>query len=492
MSIVHTNIKLIIFLSIGKGRASPIVKKRKRNNELEVVENNNLDKSEFIRYRQGKNNDCFQCSLKSALHYNMRILFKFNSNQDTKDQYEKFIQAIDDFKTTQYVKEFFYELKIVADKHHFKFEKIGEKYHAMTFEKQRELFNEGVEGVYMCKILDSSFKNNHWVAISRNLIFDSSWDHAKTFSKDNIQFCSQNVVNGLSDIIYISKHPTPLKSSMNCKRKRKRSKKVVHFTSTAKKNNNQQRFLAIRQKLSDKEQATLDAFIADKKKNFKKTDWILTSTNGNEKVSLEEYIKLVDGDWLHDGTVNYYIDLLSIRDEKLVTNYFRERPSYFFTSFFFEKLSWKPSNSENKDTGKFDSLEKWTTKRNIDIFDYDKLFFPVNVRKCHWLLVVIWLKEKEIRYYDSMGDSYFEFTTSKFLEYMQIVHKIDSTKWRCVNVRKEYDLAQQQNGNDCGVYMLMFCDCLAVDASIKKIKASHAKHSRYRIAHSLMIKKAYK
>ena len=115
----------------------------------------------------------------------------------------------------------------------------------------------------------------------------------------------------------------------------------------------------------------------------------------------------------------------------------------------------------------------------------------MNIAQGHWLLVVIWLKEKEIRYYDSSGDSCFEQTTRKFLEYMQIVHKIDSTKWRCVNVLKEDGLAQQENGNDCGVYMLMFCDCLAVDASMKKFKASHAKISRYRIAHSLMIKKAY-
>ena len=488
INIVHTNIKLTVFLSIGKGRESPIIKKRKRNNELEVVENNNLDVNPYIRFRQGKNNDCFQCSLKSALFYNMQIIFKFSTNQDTKDQYEKFIQAINDFKTTQYVKKFFYELKMVADKNHFKFEKIEKKY--LTFEEQRDLFNEGVEGVYMCKILDSSFKNNHWVAISRNLIFDSSWDHAKAFSKDNIQSCSQNVVNGLSDIIYISKRPTPLKSSMTRKRKRKRSKKV-QFTSTVKRNSLLLTFFVIKQKLSGKEQATLDAFIEENKKNFDESDWILRSHHGAEKVSLGEYIKLVSGDWLHDGTVNFYMNLLSIRDEKFVNNYLRKQRSYFFTSFFFERLLWKPSDCKDKTTGKFDQLQKWTTKRNINIFDYDKLFFPVNISNGHWLLVVIWLKEKEIRYYDSMGDSYFEHTTKKFLDYMQIVHKIDSTKWRCVNVRKEDGLAQQENGNDCGVYMLMFCDCLAVDVSMKKFKASQAKISRYRIANSLMIKKAY-
>ena len=121
INIVHTNIKLIVFLSIGKGRESPVIKKRKRNNELEVVESNNLDVNPYIRFRQGKNNDCFQCSLKSALFYNMRIIFKFSPNLDTKDQYEKFIQAIDDFKTTQYVKEFFYELERIRN------EKVGDE-----------------------------------------------------------------------------------------------------------------------------------------------------------------------------------------------------------------------------------------------------------------------------------------------------------------------------------------------------------------------------
>ena len=40
---------------------------------------------------------------------------------------------------------------------------------------------------------------------------------------------------------------------------------------------------------------------------------------------------------------------------------------------------------------------------SFDIFDRDKIFCPVNLGNTHWCMAVIFMQEKRIQYYDSMG-----------------------------------------------------------------------------------------
>ena len=40
-----------------------------------------------------------------------------------------------------------------------------------------------------------------------------------------------------------------------------------------------------------------------------------------------------------------------------------------------------------------------------DIFNLDKIFFPVNVGRTHWVVTVAYMQEKRIQFYDSFGDS---------------------------------------------------------------------------------------
>jgi Ulp1 family protease len=39
-----------------------------------------------------------------------------------------------------------------------------------------------------------------------------------------------------------------------------------------------------------------------------------------------------------------------------------------------------------------------------DIFSLDKIFFPVNVSRTHWVVTVAFMQEKKIQFYDSLGD----------------------------------------------------------------------------------------
>ena len=44
-----------------------------------------------------------------------------------------------------------------------------------------------------------------------------------------------------------------------------------------------------------------------------------------------------------------------------------------------------------------------TTPRQIDLFDKDIIFFPVNLANMHWVLAVINKRKKRFEYYDSLA-----------------------------------------------------------------------------------------
>ena len=44
---------------------------------------------------------------------------------------------------------------------------------------------------------------------------------------------------------------------------------------------------------------------------------------------------------------------------------------------------------------------RWT--KNFDIFEKDKLFFPINIDNTHWTMMVVYVQDKRVMYLDSMG-----------------------------------------------------------------------------------------
>jgi Ulp1 family protease len=61
-----------------------------------------------------------------------------------------------------------------------------------------------------------------------------------------------------------------------------------------------------------------------------------------------------------------------------------------------------------------------------DIFNLDKIFFPVNVGRTHWVVVVAFMQEKRIQFFDSFGDSGRDWMEAVFL-YIKDEH-IDKKK----------------------------------------------------------------
>jgi hypothetical protein len=112
----------------------------------------------------------------------------------------------------------------------------------------------------------------------------------------------------------------------------------------------------------------------------------------NVHVTREKIRCLRPGVWLNDEVVNFYMQLLLTRDRRLCTEDPARRPSHFFNSFFLEKLMGGPEGYS------FAGVKRWPKKAKIeDVFDLDKIFFPVNLSQTHWCLAVVFMAKKRIQ-----------------------------------------------------------------------------------------------
>ena len=125
--------------------------------------------------------------------------------------------------------------------------------------------------------------------------------------------------------------------------------------------------------------------------------------------------------------------------------------------------------------------------KNVDLFSCDKIIFPFNQRNKHWFLVVAHVTKREIHVYDSLGKKYSD-EVGKIYLFMKTLHKIQKNydmfdEWKINDLSSQ--VPSQKNGNDCGVYMLMFADLISLNEEIKFCH-DDAKEYRFRIALSLL------
>ena len=204
--------------------------------------------------------------------------------------------------------------------------------------------------------------------------------------------------------------------------------------------------------------------------------------------------------WLIDELINFYFELLKIRDEKIVAEKiarlqkppsdnddfdFATATSHFFNSYFFVKLLGTIHNQYN-----YKGVRRWT--KRFDIFKKRYIFIPVNVGNMHWTLIMINMEDKIIRYFDSMagrGELYLNAT----FRYLQDEHKDkkqcdlpDPDAWSLVPTTA--NTPQQHNGYDCGVFATFFAHWMSIDATEPDFDQSNIIHLRRRMMLSILDK----
>ncbi|XP_010228634.1 putative ubiquitin-like-specific protease 1B isoform X2 [Brachypodium distachyon] len=174
--------------------------------------------------------------------------------------------------------------------------------------------------------------------------------------------------------------------------------------------------------------------------------------SSNIEVSREKFRCLRPHGWLNDEVINLYLELLKERGIREPKRFLK---CHFFNTFFYKKLAGGKNGYDYK------SVKRWTTCRKLgyELIDCDKIFVPVH-QSVHWCLAIINMKEKTFQYLDSLcgKDSRVRRVLDKYIadEVKDKSNKeIDISSWKEASL--DY-VPLQQNGWDCGMFMLKYID----------------------------------
>jgi len=215
-------------------------------------------------------------------------------------------------------------------------------------------------------------------------------------------------------------------------------------------------------------------------------------------MTVDKLCCLLNHTWLNDEVVNFYMCLLQVRSDRHVQRSkenpsyrpFQARSSHYFNSFFMSKIL-------EQGTYQYALVKRWTKK--FDIFEKEKIFFPVNISNTHWTLLVLFVQVRQIHYYDSMngrGTKYLntilqwvvdegkdkkkiEVDTSGWLlvdhyntdEVKQILSANGNEEFFKTKYRQNFPaelnyVPQQNNGYDCGMFLCMNSDFITDDVPL--------------------------
>lgn len=217
-------------------------------------------------------------------------------------------------------------------------------------------------------------------------------------------------------------------------------------------------------KVKERLSAVSDEDLAQVLKAFSAPDDSIVANHSIE-MKARDFRRLQNGVWLNDEIVNFYMGLLQDRDTALCDQDPNRRKSHFFSSMFMDKLM----NVGNDKGYEYANVRRWS--RKFDIFEMDKVVFPVNISNSHWTLAVLYVQEKRICYYDSMngnGDRYLTALRRWLVDEAQNKKQmeLDGQEYALMG-SVENSVPQQNNGSDCGVFTIMAADFLSEDIPLQ-------------------------
>lgn len=129
-------------------------------------------------------------------------------------------------------------------------------------------------------------------------------------------------------------------------------------------------------------------------------------------------------------------------------------------------------------------------KLGYGLLDCDKIFVPIH-KEIHWCLAVINKKEEKFQYLDSLGGA--DKKVMKMLA-MYITDEVKDKTGKSIDVtswKQEFvtDLPNQENGYDCGVFMIKYADFYSRDIGLC-FTQEHMPYFRLRTAKEILRLKA--
>eukprot|EP01018_Ginkgo_biloba_P003561 Gb_16894 [translate_table: standard] len=174
--------------------------------------------------------------------------------------------------------------------------------------------------------------------------------------------------------------------------------------------------------------------------------------NSNIEITREVLQCLLPGAWLNDEVINLYLELLKERETREPKKFLK---CHFFNTFFYKKL-FNPKTKYD-----YKAVRRWTTQRKLgySLMDCDKIFVPIH-KEIHWCLAIIDTRAKKFQYLDSLkgGDANVLKVLARYItdETKDKIGKdLDVSTWEQEFVE---DLPEQENGWDCGMFMVKYAD----------------------------------
>ncbi|ACH46897.1 putative ubiquitin-like putative cysteine protease [Feldmannia species virus] len=163
--------------------------------------------------------------------------------------------------------------------------------------------------------------------------------------------------------------------------------------------------------------------------------------------------------WFNDNIIDAYMALLGGS-----SNPASKQKAYFFNAFFYEYLRHKQS------------VSGYTN--GITTTSHDRIFIPVNVRRNHWILIVVDNGKKKVSCYDSLH--------RRHIVVLRNIKRWAHSIYGTDDWTTEYGTSPLQlNTDDCGVFV---CINAALLSNKRKLKYSqeHMAAFRQRIARSIV------
>lgn len=187
---------------------------------------------------------------------------------------------------------------------------------------------------------------------------------------------------------------------------------------------------------------------------------------GDLSLTRKDVATMTPGEWLNDEMVNFTVCSMAAREV-------RRRPSeaadgttpqartHFMNTRFVKNLCGEGDRSYD-----YDAVRRWTnlSKLGYDMLACDTIIIPVHQSPegIHWVLATIELKNQRVRLYDSLhGEDHSLLVCLKRWVGDECENKkketVDTSGWVAEHPK---EILQQENGCDCGVFMLKYGDCI--------------------------------
>ncbi|KAL4780347.1 hypothetical protein BJX76DRAFT_338250 [Aspergillus varians] len=181
--------------------------------------------------------------------------------------------------------------------------------------------------------------------------------------------------------------------------------------------------------------------------------------------------------WLNDEVINSYLALIIDYLRRENHNDGRhDKPRYHaFNSFFFSSL---------RDKG-YDAVRRWATRAKIgrqNLLDVDTVFIPVH-NSSHWTLIVVKPSDRTIEHFDSLGSlSRRHVGLIKSWLRGELGELYVDEEWKVL----PSESPQQDNGSDCGVFLLSTAKAVAINIEPLSYGARDTRLLRRKIVAELM------